>query len=220
MWRKAQAHLVDRGFTPAAANAALIIGITIVFLIVIGVCSTVANRFDTSVTTNDLEQTPGSGEIYVNADDRPTIIVSPENPGYPEVFHMLGGDGSHQVSDSRWLQVMDALGWGTSTPEEEATLDTEQARWKEQWVHRDNVSAFVEKMTSINADRVIDQTELEQICFLRAQWKVQLTAARDYVQQYRRDDPDTVEKNPGLGDLQEQAELGLETVELVDSACP
>ena len=168
----------------------------------------------------DAELVPQGRSIFVNAADRPMIIVSRENPGYQQVFQFLDGDGSHQVSDERWLQVMDILGYATATPEREATLDAEQARWQEQHVHHANVFAFLEKMDSVNDDRVIDRTELDEICFLRGQWEDQLTAAQDYVRQFRRDDPDTVEKNPGLGSLQERAEQGLETVKLAGSACP
>ena len=192
--------------------------ISVAVLVVVGLlaCGTTGGEPD----TEDADLVPKDETIYVNATDRPKIIVSRENPGYEQVFQFLDGDGSHQVSDERWLQVMDILGYATSTPEREATLDAEQARWKEQWIHWDNVDAFVEKMTSINADRVIDRTELDEICFLRAQWEYQLTAARDYVRQYRRDDPDTVEKNLGFGNLQEQAERSLETVKLAGSSCP
>ena len=168
----------------------------------------------------DAELVPQGRTIYVNAADRPWIKVSPENPGYQQVFQFLNGDGSHEVSDERWLQVMDILGYATSTPEREATLDAEQARWQERQVHHANVFAFLDKMDSFNADRVIDRTELDEICFLRAQWEDQLTAARDYVQQYRRDDPDRVTELSGLGSLQERAEQGLETVKLAGSACP
>ena len=168
----------------------------------------------------DAELVPQGRSIFVNAADRPMIIVSPENPGYQQVFQFLNGDGSHEVSDERWLQVMDILGYATSTPEREATLDAEQARWQERQVHHANVFAFLDKMDSFNADRVIDPTELDEICLLRAQWEDQLTAARDYVQQYRRDDPDRVTELSGLGSLQERAEQGLETVKLAGSACP
>ena len=168
----------------------------------------------------DAELVPQGRTIYVNAADRPWIKVSPENPGYQQVFQFLNGDGSHEVSDERWLQVLDILGWATATPEREATLDAEEARWQERQVHHANVFAFLDKMDSFNDDRVIDRTELDQICFLRAQWEDQLTAARDYVRQYRRDDPDTVTELSGLGSLQERAEQGLETVKLAGSACP
>ena len=168
----------------------------------------------------DAELVPQGRSIFVNAADRPMIIVSRENPGYQQVFQFLDGDGSHQVSDERWLQVMDILGYATATPEREATLDAEEARWKEQYVHHANVSAFLGKMDSVNDDRVIDRTEWDEICFLREQWEDQLTAARHYVRQFRRDDPDTVEKNLGLGNLQERAEQGLEVMKLAGSVCP
>ena len=168
----------------------------------------------------DTELVPQGRTIYVNAADRPWIEVSPENPGYQQVFQFLNGDGSHEVSDQRWLQVMDILGYATSTPEREATLDAEQARWQERQVHHANVFAFLDKMDSFNDDKMIDRTELDEICFLRAQWEDQLTAARDYVRQYRRGDPDRVTELSGLGSLQERAEQGLEIVKLAGSACP
>ena len=189
------------------------ISVAIMVVVCLSACSSTGGK-------PDAEPVLHGGTIYVNAPDRPKIIVSRENPGYQQVFQFLNGDGSHDVSDERWLQVMDMLGYSTSTPAHEATLNAEQARWMEQQVHRANVFAFSEKMDSVNDDRVIDRTELDEICFLRPQWEDQLTAARDYVRQYRRDDPGTVEKNPGLGSLQEQAERGLEILELSASACP
>ena len=195
-----------------------IAGISVAILVVAGLlaCDATGGEPD----AEDAELVPQGRTIYVNSADRPWIEVSPENPGYQQVFQFLNGDGSHEVSDERWLQVMDILGYATSTPEREATLDAEQARWQERQVHHANVFAFLDKMDSFNDDRVIDRTELDQICFLRPQWEDQLTAARDYVRQYRRDDPDTVTELSGLGSLQERAEQGLETVKLAGSACP
>ncbi len=195
-----------------------IAGISVTMLVVSGLlaCGATGGEPD----AEDAELVPQGRSIYVNAADRPMIIVSPENPVYQQVFQFLNGDGSHEVSDERWLQVMDILGYATSTPEREATLDAEEARWKERKVHHANIFAFLDKMDSFNTDRVIDRTELDEICFLRAQWEDQLTAARDYVRQYRRDDPDRVTELSGLGSLQERAEQGLETVKLAGSACP
>ena len=195
-----------------------IAGISVTVLVVSGLlaCGATGGEPD----AEDAELVPQGRTIYVNAADRPWIEVSPENLGYQQVFQLLNGDGSHEVSDERWLQVMDILGYATSTPEREATLDAEQARWQEKQVHDANVSAFFGKMDPVNDDRVIDRTELDEICFLRAQWEDQLTAARDYVQQYRRDDPDRVTELSGLGRLQERAEQGLEIVKLAGTACP
>ena len=152
-----------------------IVGISVAVLVVVGLlaCGATGGEPD----AEDAELVPQGRSIYVNAADRPMIIVSLENPGYQQVFQFLDGDGSHQVSDERWLQVMDILGWATATPEREATLDAEEARWQERQVHHANVFAFLDKMDSFNDDRVIDRTELDQICFLRAQWEDQLTAA-------------------------------------------
>ncbi len=84
-----------------------------------------------------------------------------------------------------------------------------QARWVEQWDHWANVDAFAASMKEINADRVIDKDESARICFLLDQWTTQMEEARHYVVNYRKVEPDTVEKNSGLGNLQTEAERGL-----------
>ena len=94
-----------------------------------------------------------------------------------------------------------------------ASFDQNQAkqpRWKEQFDHWANVDAFNANMQGISADRVIDNEESTRICFLLSQWESQLSSARDYVVNYRRVEPSTVENNPGLGNLQTEAERGLE----------
>ena len=83
------------------------------------------------------------------------------------------------------------------------------ARWVEQWDHWANVDAFVGSMEAISADRVVDKDESTRICFLLPQWESQLTAARDYVENYREVEPDMVKENPGLSNLQTEAERGL-----------
>ena len=56
---------------------------------------------------------------------------------------------------------------------------------------------------------MIDKDESARICFLLDQWTIQMEEARDYVVNYRKVEPDTVEKNSGLGKLQTEAERGL-----------
>lgn len=157
--------------------------------------------------------------IYVSAPNKPMILVEPDNAGYQRAYNLLGGDGSHRVSTDRWLEVMDALGWGTPTAEDDARIEVEAARWKEQWRHWDNVNAFKDSMADVSADRVVDETEMDRICYLQQQWEAQITAARDYVQEYRRIEPDVVEKNPGLQDLEDEAERALEIVMETKQIC-
>ena len=219
MITKVMNYLVDHGFTPAAAKFVLGLGAFLVLIVLVGTCSVLINGSQSSIPTDDAGGGAKGDTIYITAIDRPMMVVEPNNPGYEKLFNLVGGDGSHKVSDERWLEAMATMGWGTTTPEREAELDAEQARWTEQWDHRDNINAFVDQMTAINADRVIDRTELERICFLRQQWEVQLTAARDYVMAYRRDEPELVAKNPGLESLQEQAERGLIITESARQDC-
>ena len=76
-----------------------------------------------------------------------------------------------------------------------------------------------DSMADVSADRVVDETEMDRICYLQQQWEAQITAARDYVQEYRRIEPDVVEKNPGLQDLEDEAERSLEIVMEVKQIC-
>ena len=102
-----------------------------------------------------------------------------------------------------------------------ATFDQDkarQARWTEQWDHWANVDAFTASVNEINADRVVDADELLRICFVLDQWKAQMTEARDYVVDYRKADAVTVEKNPGLQNLQAEAERALAL--LTEIQCP
>ena len=57
---------------------------------------------------------------------------------------------------------------------------------------------------------MIDKEETRHICFVLDQWITQMTAARDYVQEYREVDSETVEKNPGLATLEQEAERALQ----------
>ena len=106
------------------------------------------------------------------------------------------------------------MGWGNN-PTDEAKAD----RWQEQWGHWDNIEAFMDHIAAVNKDRVIDKTEMDRICFLQPQWEAQLTAARDYVKEYRRIDPEFVAKNSGLEKLEEEAERGLQVVIAAQHDC-
>ena len=50
--------------------------------------------------------------IFISAPGKPGITVQKHNAGYHDVYELVGGDGSHDVSQQRWQQVMDILGWG------------------------------------------------------------------------------------------------------------
>ena len=49
--------------------------------------------------------------ITVWATDRPAIVVKAHNQGYVEIYQLVGGHGSHDVSQRKWQMVMDILGW-------------------------------------------------------------------------------------------------------------
>ena len=181
-------------------------------------CSSTSNQ---GMGTSQLSRAANSGPavsgtlITVSSPDRPLVLVRPDDPEYAEVYELLGSDGRHEVSREGWQQVMDIMGYEYG-PTEEA----ETARWQQRLDHWDNIEAFKARILKINDDRVIDRAELDSMCFLSAQWKAQLVAARDYVKDYREDDPELVERNKGLQNLETEAEAALRVVSSVIESCP
>ena len=97
----------------------------------------------------------------------------------------------------------------SNTPTMTATHEAQLARWREQYDHWANVDALKASMVEVNADRIVDAAESRHICFALAQWTSQMRAARDYVGAFREADPETVEFNPSLGNLESEAERAL-----------
>lgn len=56
-------------------------------------------------------RTTSGKPITIWAPDRPAIIVRAHNQGYAEIYLILGGHGSHDVSQRQWQTFMDILGW-------------------------------------------------------------------------------------------------------------
>ena len=149
-----------------------------------------------------------SKTLFVWTEGEPVLIIKPGARGYDAARNMLKGLptdnlGHYRISRSRYENVEKVLGI-EETPKDEARLE----RWKEQYIHHENVNAFIASTKGISADRVIDKDESARICFLLPQWENQLKAASDYVSDYRRVEPDTVRKN-GLDRLESQADDGL-----------
>ena len=98
-----------------------------------------------------------------------------------------------------------------------ATNEVSHQRWLEGQEHRKNVNAFYDRMRQIDADGIVDFEEYLQVCSALPQWTRQLTAARDYVGEYRRLEPKTYKENQGMFDaIENQAELGLEGLALAE----
>ena len=64
-------------------------------------------------------------------------------------------------------------------------------------------------MREIDADRLVTPAELQHICSVKPQWVRHLEAAQDYVRAYREYDLITVQRNPGLGNMAQEAERAL-----------
>ena len=169
---------------------------------------------------SDAAVTSQGDTIWVNAADRPKLIVSSDNARYQPLLQYLGSDGSHTASDDQWLKAMDILGYSTSTPAHEATLDAEERRWKERLVHYDNVNAFSEAMSAIGADDYIDQIELAEVCVHRTRWETELTNAQNYVVNYHKHGPGLFKVDPRMRGLLKRTEVGLAVIKDAADACP
>ena len=150
--------------------------------------------------------------IIYKANSIDSTWVEPHRPEYQAVLAFISeypktAFGNHRLPPEAYEEMLERFNLDSPmTDGEQKSLD----RWKEQFdVHWPNVDAFNASMESINQDRIISQEESNHICFSLDQWTAQMTAARDYVTEYERVDPETVNKNPGLGNLKKEAERAL-----------
>ena len=107
----------------------------------------------------------------------------------------------------------------TSRPRPTATAINEDShqRWLEGQEHRKNVNAFYNRWEQISADGVVDFNEYLQVCSLIPQWTNQLTAARDFVEEYRIVEPETFGENQGMFDaIKDEAGRGLEALAMAE----
>ena len=107
----------------------------------------------------------------------------------------------------------------TSRPRPTATAINEDShqRWLEGQEHRKNVNAFYSRWEQISADGVVDFNENLQVCSLIPQWTNQLTAARDFVEEYRRVEPKTFRENQGMFEaIKSEAEVGLQALAVAE----
>ena len=180
----------------SAKSWAIVAAMVIVVILIASAISTGNHSTDSART------------LFVSAEGVPVLIIKPNAEGYSaaraELNHVPAETpGVYRVNRQTYERLEAALGL-EDDPEDEARL----ARWKERTEHWANVNAFLSSVKAISADRVIDKEESARICQLMPQWQAQLSAARDYVVNYRNVEPDTVEKN-GLGILENEANRGL-----------
>ena len=185
----------------------------------------------TNISNNGSHATPYPLTEKLNR--KPTVLIttSPESnteyqsvrlehhePKYDEVIEFVSDYpqntfGSYILPIDAYRKVQALLGEISElTPQEQAALD----RWQEQWSHWNNVDAFKAATSGIGADRIIDKEELQNICLVLEQWVDQMKKAKDYIQEYRKDDPETVDKNAGLGNLEHEAERALALLNAIE----
>ena len=178
---------------------------------------------------------PATPYVLTNAPERkPTIRIYPSpqppehggwariwlehhEPKYDEVMAIATpydkGLAGYVLPLEEYRKVEAILGTAPALSEQEQEALN---LWQEQWEHWENVDAFQENTTSISEDRIIDKEESQRICLALDQWTAQMTDAITYVQDYRKVDPQTVEKNPGLGNLEHEANRALELLNQVE----
>ena len=104
----------------------------------------------------------------------------------------------------------------------EAEVPEAVIRWREWFqVHNPNLIAIQEAITEVGKDRVIDEAEHKQFCFIYPQWEKQLVAMTDYSVEYREIDPETVQANQAYFDAREEAVRRVQAVVAeVELTCP
>ena len=173
---------------------------------------------ETTTLVYEPRETPTESlSLIVEAPGMPIMIIKPTFVLYADTKSLLDNSDSqrtnnrYKVSTSTYNQIQNL-----ALPRNEENI-AKVAHWKKQFdIHWPNVDAFQVSMDSIMQDRIIDKEESTSICFALDQWTTQMTDAITYVQDYRKVDPQTVEKNPGLGNLEHEANRALELLNQVE----
>ena len=139
--------------------------------------------------------------------------VEAHEPKYHEILEAVSGYpqdafGVYELPSEDYAELESKF-----APERKAERDSREARWDEREEHWANIDAFKASMAAINADRIIDQEESQHICFALDQWTTQMNAALNYMQDYRRDEPEFA---AGVGDLEGEAAKILELLDEAD----
>ena len=165
---------------------------------------------------------PSQWPLKIDAPDRPGIVdgmtIEHGSPNYEEIKTKLPApreiwsfiyyDVDHETFDA----LVDEY-FGNIKDE----VSEQTKRWEERNYHWDNVMAFEQWVQNISADRVIDQEEEADICYLLEQWETLLTEAVLYIRDYREHEPEFVDEPlNGLLPLEERAIVGLTLLEEVE----
>ena len=153
--------------------------------------------------------------LIINTPDRSCVIIEPGAPQYAEVKSMLPPPDPNFQTDYRISNALCDEIWTLLpplSPEDQARRE----RWSEKSYHWDNIDAFNASIQKISKDRVIDRDESYEICFLLEQWVLQLTEAKEYIEDYREAEPDYVAETPILYKLEAEAIRGLELLANVE----
>ena len=142
-----------------------------------------------------------------------SLWIEAHEPQYHEILKAVSNYPQSAFGD--YMLPSDAYAELEATfyPERRTESTSRRERWDEQWQHWENIDAFKASMESINADRIIDQGESQRICFALDQWTAQMQAAKDYIQDYRRDEPQYA---AGVGNLEEETDKVLELLNEAD----
>ena len=149
----------------------------------------------------------GQANISVKAPGKPQWIIEPSTRRYDDIRVFL----SDYPQDDFGTYLLTVSAFEEMETKFDMRLPPEEVergrRWREQFeVHWPNIDAFQASIEAVNDDRIVDEEESRHICFARQQWTTQMTEARDYVQEYREVEPQTVEQAPSLRNLESEAE--------------
>ena len=172
--------------------------------------SVISGNWDADVETPSDVVDSEDATISLTAPGKQQWFIKPSAKRYHEILEFVSG----YPQDKFGTYLLTVSAYEKLESDFDMRLRPEEAekarRWREQSeVHWPNVNAFLSSVKDISEDRIVDMEELGHVCFAHEQWTAQMTEARDYVREYRKTDPQLLDENPSLLDLQSEAERAL-----------
>lgn len=194
--------------------------VSIVMIVFVGLCTLGSINLEQDGDVDETTITEVEDRqltLWIDTPGRIGLSVEKSSPKYDEIKSMLPEPDSHSVYPEQYYvtaELMDKI--MKLFPPIDAEEQAKGERWQEKEYHWANVEAFNERVARINADRVIDQKEEQDICYLRDTWEEQLTSAILYVQNYRDKEPEFVADNVIIGNLEMEARRGLALIDQIE----
>ena len=116
-------------------------------------------------------------------------------------------------------EEFEAAGGGIATPRPTATLTAGQVQWRGQYPHWDRLDELEVEWAAVNVDLRVSPIELQGMCQRAEEWQGWVTAARLYMEEYRRERPNFVGVQPTLQALVSRIAGAQQVLDELDREC-